>query len=468
MMKFLGVHAIDGEDPPRIWAPHPLGCAPQFRDNPIAFILESHRSRGDIVRFRLAHRNCYLLRHPDHIHHVLVERNDNYGKQTFGYDKMRLFLGNGLVTSEGDFWRRQRRIAQPAFHRKRIAAFGQTMSDQSADMVDAWERDAIETGSSGESIVRDIHNDMMRVTLRIIASTVLSLDVAQREARIGDSITTLLEVFSDSLSRIIPIHELLPTETNRRWEGARNYLDQMIYEIIEERRKGRRGEGPGDLLDMLLEASDEDTGESMSDVQLRDEVMTMFSAGHETTANALTFTLYELASHPDILAELQAEIDAVVGSDKPEFKHLEQLKLCGRVIDEGMRLHPPAWLLARSSTEEDQIGRYRIRKGSIVFMSPYSTHRHPTFWRDPERFDPDRFLPGAKKKRPRYAYLPFSGGPRVCIGSHFAEMEARIILASVVQRFDMILDQRSELHYDPSVTLRPRRGLYLRVRPRSY
>jgi cytochrome P450 len=463
MLNFLGVHAIDGEDPPRIWAPHALGCAPQFRDNPIAFILESHRQRGDIVRFRLAHRNCYLLRHPDHIHHVLVERNDNYGKQTFGYDKMRLFLGNGLVTSEGNFWRRQRRIAQPAFHRKRIEAFGQTMTDQAADMVAEWE---IAT-ANGESQVRDIHNDMMRVTLRIIASTVLSIDVAHQEGRIGESITTLLEVFSDSLSRVVPIHEHLPTQTNRRWEAARNFLDQLIYEIIESRRLGGKGEGPGDLLDMLLEAVDEDTGESMSDLQLRDEVMTMFSAGHETTANALSFTLYELARHPDVLAELQAEVDALCGSKAPGLEHLEGLELAGRVIEESMRLHPPAWLLARSATEDDQVGRYRIRKGSIVFISPYSTHRHPTFWRDAERFDPDRFLPTAKRDRPRYAYLPFSGGPRVCIGSHFAEMEARLILAAIVQRFDLILDERTRLDYDPSVTLRPHGGLFMRIRPRA-
>ncbi len=463
MLKFLGVHAIDAEDPPRIWSPHPLGCAPEFRTDPIGFILDSHRRRGDIVRFRIAHRNCYLLRHPDHIRHVLVEANENYAKQTFGYDKMRLFLGNGLVTSEGSFWRRQRRIAQPAFHRKRIAAFGDTMSTQAVEMVDAW----LAESEEGVSAVRDIHQDMMAVTLRIIASTVLSIDVANKEGRIGEAISSLLELFSDSLARIIPIHEHLPTELNRRWESARNFLDRMIYGIIEERRDGKRGDGPGDLLDMLLEAVDEDTGETMSDLQLRDEVMTMFSAGHETTANALTFTLYELARHPDILAELQAEVDAVLGDKRPEFETINDLELCGRIIEEGMRLHPPAWLLARSASEDDHIGRYRIRKGSIVFFAPYATHRHPSFWRDPERFDPDRFLPSAKKERPRYAYLPFSGGPRVCIGNHFAEMEARMILAAIVQRFDLILDESTRVDYDPSVTLRPKQGLHLRVRPRS-
>jgi cytochrome P450 len=414
------------------------------------------------ARPNFAHRNCYLLRHPDHIHHVLVEANDNYGKQTFGYEKMRLFMGNGLVTSEGDFWRRQRRIAQPAFHRKRIAAFADTMTRHAADMVAEWS-DEVDGGST---MLRDVHRDMMRVTLRIIASTVLSIDVANKEGKIGDAISTLLEVFNDSLGRVFPIHEHLPTEINRRWEAARNYLDRIIYEIIDERRKGGRGEGPGDLLDMLLEAVDEDTGESMSDTQLRDEAMTMFAAGHETTANALAFTLYELARHPDVLAELQAEVDHIVGDAAPALEHLEGLDLCGRVIEESMRLHPPAWLIARSATHDDFVGRYRIREGSIVFIAPFAVHRHPSFWRNAERFDPDRFLPSAKKERPRYAYMPFSGGPRVCIGNHFAEMEARLILAAIVQRFDVALDESTVLNYDPSVTLRPHTGLNLRVLPR--
>ncbi len=464
MLEVLGTHAINADDPPRFWVAHPLGAMRQFRADPLRFVLAVHERCGDVARFRLAHNNCYLLRHPDHIRHVLLENHLNYGKQTLGYKKMSLFLGKGLVTSEGDFWKRQRRIAQPAFHRKRISDFADTMATMADEMVAAWNARIPREG--GEAV--DVHHEMMAVTLRIIASTVLSVDVGEREAKVGEAVSTLLEVFNDSLTRVVPIHEILPTATNKRWEAARNYLDGIVYRTIEDRRGDPDGGRKGDLLDMLLHAVDEETGESMSDLQLRDEVMTMFMAGHETTANALAWTLYELARHPDILERLQAEADAVLPEGRrPNFDDLPALEYTGWVINEGMRLHPPAWLIARSASEDDSVGRYRIRKGSIVFFSPYAAHRNPTYWPDPERFDPERFSPEQSEHRPRYAYFPFSGGPRVCIGNHFAEMEAKMILACIARDYDVALDASTEVLPDASVTLRPENGLRLRLTPRA-
>lgn len=468
MLEALAVHARGPHDPPRYRVPHPLGATRLFRQDPLAFVLDVHRRCGDVARFRLAHQNCYLIRDPEHIRHVLVENHENYGKQTLGYRKMSLFLGQGLVTSEGDFWRRQRRIAQPAFHRKRIRGFGETMIRMAADLDAQWVEDNRE---APEGSVRDIHHDMMAVTLRIVANTVLSIDVDEREADVGESVSTLLEVFNDSLTRVIPVHEILPTEMHRKWEKARDYLDSMIYGTIE----GRRAEGDAaandDLLGMLLTAVDEETGESMSDLQLRDEVMTMFMAGHETTANALSWTLYELARHPNVRAKLHAEVDAVLRDAQgrprpPTLEDLNDLPYTAQIIEEGMRLHPPAWIIARSATRDDRVGDFQIRGGSIVFMSPYACHRNPAYWSEPEHFDPDRFSPEAKAKRPRYAYFPFAAGPRVCIGNHFAEMEARVVLATLAQRWDFTLDERTRIDPDPSVTLRPHHELRLRVRPR--
>lgn len=433
----------------------------RFRADPLRFLMDVHEKCGDVARFRMAHQNCYLLRHPNDVHHVLVENHANYGKQTVGYEKMRQLLGNGLVTSEGSFWKRQRRIAQPGFHRKRIEAFANTMATMADEMVDGW------LEGEGQGGVRDVSVDMMAVTLRIVANTVLSVDVAARETEIGDAVTVILEVFDDSVRRIFPVHEHLPTATNKRWEAARNFLDQIVYGIIDARRKPGEVSETDDLLDMLMNAVDEESGETMTDVQLRDEVMTMFMAGHETTANALTFALYELARHPDTMGEVQAEVDRVLGSRRATLEDLAELELCGRVMNEAMRIHPPIWLLARNAKEDDQMGPFRIRKGSIVFLSPYATHRHPAFWPEPQRFDPDRFLPEAVKARPKYAFYPFSGGPRVCIGNHFAEMEAKLILAAIAQRCTVALDESTRVDYDPSVTLRPRGGLRLKVRPRS-
>jgi len=432
---------------------------PQFRDDPLQFLLSLHARHGDLVRFRFAHKNCYSVRHPQDVHHVLVDQHTRYGKQTIGYQKLSLFLGNGLVTAGGTFWKRQRRIAQPAFHRKRIAAFAETMSSMGEDMMQRI-APAI---ARGESI--EISREMMAVTLRVVASTVLSIDVEHREGQVADSVSLLLDVFNDALTRVVPIHEWFPTRTRRDWREAMRVLDSIVYDVIASRR--RAGGGTADLLGMLMDAADEETGERMSDVQLRDEVMTMFMAGHETTANALTWTLYELGRRPDVVAAIHAELDRVLGGRPPALSDLQHLDLTGRVIEESMRLHPPVWLLARSVESPDQIRGHRIRPGSFLFLSPYVTHRHPEFWPDPERFDPGRFGADERKDRLRYAYYPFSGGPRVCIGNAFAEMEGKIVLASMLRRHGVELVPGHNVVADPSVTLRPKYGLRVRMLPRS-
>jgi cytochrome P450 len=435
-----------------------MGSMPQFRQSPLDFIMDVHRRVGDVARFRMGHVNAYLVRHPEDVHHVLVKNHGTYGKKTIGYEKLRLFLGQGLVTSEGEFWRRQRRIAQPAFHRKRIASFAQVMSDMADDMVRGWQP-AIDRGQPV-----DMSPEMMRVTLRVIANTLLSIDVERRERDIADAISELLEMFERALGQVLPIHEKLPTRTHRRWQAAMDVLNDLVNGTIAERRSsGARSE---DLLDMLMYATDEETGERMTDQQLRDEVMTMFVAGHETTANALSWTMYELSRHPEVVAKLHAELDTVLEGRNPRLEDLPKLAYTGQVFDEAMRLHPPVWLLARSVHGQDELRGMRINEGSYLFISQYAVHRHPEFWPDPERFDPERFAPEAKKRRHRYAFIPFSAGPRICIGNQFAEMEGRLILARMMRDLDVSLAPGQTIVPEPIITLRPRDGVKLRLTPR--
>ena len=444
---------------PHISSWHPLGLVPQFQRDPIETMLGLAQTHGDFVSFRMGPRPAYLVRAPEDVKAILVDRHRSFGKNTPGYDKMRVFMGEGLVTSQGDFWRRQRRIAQPAFHRKRIAGFADTMGTLAQTLALEWEARA----ARGERF--DLATDMMRYTLWVVASTVLSMDVGDQAEQVGADVGTLLSFFQRSVTQLFSIDEHFPTRRGRAVRAAMGRLDDAVFDVIAQRRRGV--EGHGDLLTMLLEARDEETGEGMTDLQLRDEVMTMFLAGHETTANALAWTLLLLGRHPEIVARVQAELDTVLGGRTPTLEDLGALTYLGQVVDEGMRLYPPAWLIARSvEAEGETLSGHPVRKGSMVFFSPFVSHRNPTYFPDPERFDPDRFTLEAVKARPRYAYFPFAGGPRQCIGDAFARMEAKIALAVLLSRFDLDLDHDHPIALSPSVTLRPTHGVMTRVRVR--
>jgi cytochrome P450 len=441
-------------EPPRVATRHPLGVWSQLRADPLAFLTDAARRHGDVVGFRIGPIQAVLLRHPDAIKHVLVDKSHNYDKQTRGYDVLRQFLGNGLLTSNGDFWRRQRRIAQPAFHRKRIEGFADTMVDDTLEMLRRWD----DAAGLGQTI--DLAHEMMSLTLRIVGKTMLSTDVQDAADQVGDAVTVLNRWADASIDSLLPVG--FPTPSTLKANAASRRLDKIIGDIIARRRAGEQAE---DLLGMLMEAKDAETGESMTDKQLRDEVTTMFLAGHETTANALAWTFYLLSTHPDIERRVRAELDAVLGGTPPRMSDLPRLPYLLQVIKESMRLYPPAWMIDRRTIADDEILGYRIKKGTLVLVSPYVSHRNPGFWPNPEGFDPDRFTPANEESRPRYAYFPFGGGPRQCIGNAFAMMEAQLIVAAVLQRFRPWLVPGHPVAIETLITLRPRWGLQMGLVP---
>ncbi|HET7786576.1 MAG TPA: cytochrome P450 [Myxococcales bacterium] len=427
-----------------------LGSLPEVRRDPIRMFLEAFHAYGDVVRFRFGPMVGHLVSSPAGVNHVLAENNKNYGKRTRGYRNLRYVLGNGLLTSEGEFWKRQRRIAQPAFHRQRIAGFA-------GAMVRAAEEAAASLEARRGADV-DMHQEMMRLTLRIVGETLLAYDPSDAASEVGAALHFLLSIANKRASRVLHLPPSVPGFENRRFRRALATLDQVVLRIIAERR--RNPGDRGDLLSMLMESRDEDTGESMDDRQLRDEAMTIFLAGHETTANALTFTWLLLSRYPATFRDLRAELALVLGGRSPTLADLPRLTLTRRILQESMRLYPPAWIIGRSVIGPDEIGGYRIPAGSILFVSPYVVHRHPALWDDPEGFDPQRFA----QEPPRGAYFPFGGGPRMCIGNGFASMESELLLATLAQRVrpDLVPGHRVEL--EPSITLRPRYGLRMTIR----
>jgi cytochrome P450 len=436
-----------------------LGAARAFQSDPIRAFFTAQEACGDVARvdLRVAPYVLHILNHPDHLRHVLVEGARKYGKGSLGYLKLRESLGNGLVTSEGDFWKRQRRIANPAFHHERIAHFAETMVRCAEDSADGWQGAV----KSGEPV--DIAKEMMRLTLRVIGLTMFSTEVAGAASVVASALDDVLKITIHRIKDLWAAPSWLPTVTNRRFDRALAAVHGEVGGIIAARRRSSET-GKQDLLEMLMVARDPETGEGMTDAQLLDEAMTIFGAGHETTANALSWTLYLLSLHPAVEQRLREEIARVVGERAPRLEDLPQLVFTERVVKESMRLFPPVWGLERSVLEHDVIGGFEIPKGSWVFMSPYRIHRDARFWDNPEGFDPDRFTPEAEAARRKGAYLPFSLGPRKCIGESFAMIEAKLVLASLLRRtrFEVVPGRRVEP--EPTITLRPKGGLWMRVK----
>ncbi|MDI3281698.1 cytochrome P450 [Polyangium sp. 15x6] len=437
-----------------------LGNLPALRRDRIRIFLEAADTYGDVVRFQFGpgpRHVAHLLRHPDHIKYVFVDAAERFTKQTPGIDAIRPVLGNGLLTSEGAFWRRQRRIAQPAFHKQRIAAFAGVMVRAADELVDGWMR------RPRPDAPVDVAGEMMRVALRIVTETLLGTDVPIDAAATASALDFILDDSRKNLTRLLKIPRSVPTPDNRRFQEAIAVLDREVFRIIEHRRKAR--EGGTDLVSMLMATRDPETGEGMTDRQLRDEVMTMFAAGHETTANALAWTFYLLSTHPDVRRRARAEVFRVLGDRLPDFTDIGALDLVGRVFQESMRLYPPAWMISRRVAEDDVVGGYSIPKDSLALVSPFVTHRHPSYWENPEGFDPDRFAGGALSRMPRFAYFPFGGGARQCIGSSFAMVEGTLVLATILRRVRLDLVPGQTIEPEPGITLRPRDGIHMRVVP---
>jgi cytochrome P450 len=432
---------------------HPLlGHLLAFRRDPLGFLVRTARDySGEVVPFKQGPRRVFLVKHPDLVKDVLVTRQHDFSKSR-ALQWAKLFLGEGLLTSEGEFHTRQRRLAQPAFHRQRIGAYGADMVRRTVEARDRW--------TPGE--VLDVDVEMMRLTLAIVSSSLFGKDVAASAGEIREDLATIISLFPRFSLPLFGLIQKLPLPSNARFDRAVARLDRLVHRLIAERRAG--GGDSGDLLSMLLHAQDEEgDGGGMSDRQLRDEVVTLLLAGHETTSNALTWTWYLLSQNEEAESRWREELRSVLGDRPPAFEDLPALRYTEMVMAESMRLFPPAWGIGRRALRDTSLGGFLIPKGSVLALPPYVIHRDERFWPDPLRFDPERFTAEARAARPKFAYFPFGGGARNCIGESFAWMEGVLLLATIGQRWRLRLAAGHPVEPQALITLRPRYGMKMVV-----
>jgi cytochrome P450 len=431
-----------------------LGSLRDFSRDQLGFYARCAREYGDVVPVRLGPFPGLLIYHPDAIEEVLVVRNRDFIKSR-GVRLMRAFLGDGLFTAEGDLWLRQRRLMQPAFHRQRVAAYGESMAAYAARQAADWH----------DGAVLDIHEEMMAVTRAIVAKTLFDADVSEEARAIGDASEIVMEYFGKRFGSLLALLPLwLPTPANLRLRRAIRRLDEVVYRMIADRR--RSPEDRGDLLSILLEAQDADDGSRMSDRQVRDEAMTLFLAGHETTAVALSWTWYLLAQHPEVDAQLADELRAALGGRPPAVTDLPALRYAEMVVMESMRLYPPAYGIGREATRPTEVAGHPVPAGGIVIMPTWVVQRDARWFDEPEAFRPERWAHDAMRRLPRFAYFPFGGGPRQCIGNTFATMEATLVLAAIARRFRLALMPGQRVTPTPYITLRPEPGIRVHLEGR--
>jgi cytochrome P450 len=436
-----------------------MGTLDEYKNDPIAMLLRLHRQYGDVARNRLGPYITHALAHPSHVKHVLQDNNPNYVRGRF-YENFKQFFGDGLLTTDGDFWLRHRRIAQPLFHRKRIDSFSAPVAESVRRLIDRWARYA----RSGEDF--DIVPETMWLTLSVLGKVIFNVDISDTAERVGPAVRLGLEAMmpQGNVNDFIP--GWVPTPHNRRIHRAKRALDTIMGEIIEDHRR-RRAE-TSDLITLLLSATNDTTGEMLTPQEVHDEVMTVFLAGHETTASGLSWALFELSRHPDAMHAMRAELQHVLRDRDPSAEDLPRLPFVRMVVDESLRLHPPIWGFTRDALKDDEIGGYHIPAGTSIFLSPYVTHRHRGFWTNPEAFDPARFAPSDNAHdRPRYAYFPYGGGPRQCIGLHLANLQLCIAIAMIGRRFDLATTPGHPIAHGALVSLRPLHGISMTVRPVS-
>jgi len=428
---------------------------PQFKRNTLGTFVDLWRTHGDLVCLRGLWAS-FILTDAQHVEYVLQTNSRNYRKGR-NFKEVAAATGNGLFVSEGDVWLRQRRLAQPAFHHQRIASFAKIMTDSAEAMLDRWATLA-ERGATVE-----VNAEMLRLTLGIVGKALFSRDLSDEADRVSQSFEVIRKHMTNRVMSVVKFPASFPTPQNRRFRQALANAERIVYDLINERR---RGEGnPDDLLSLLMAARDEETGEGLSDKELRDQALTIIGAGYETTTQALAWTWYLLARHPEIENKLHAEIEHVLGGRYPTFEDLPNLKYTLMVFQEAMRLYPPAWAIARTAIKTDEIGGYRVPANSEILLLPYITQRHPKYWERGEEFYPEHFLPEKVAARPRFAYFPFGGGPRQCIGNNFALMEAQLIIATVAQKYRLRLTDEQPIEPETSITLRPSRSLKMTLHP---
>ncbi len=435
-----------------------LGHLQAFKTSPLETMAQWWRQYGDALRFRLGPKIIHLLSHPALAEEILVHQSDRFVKV---YDPRRpsglaLVLGNGLVTGSGEIWKRHRRIIQPIFHRSRMAAMADRMVQVGEQRLADW--------ASQEGQAVDIAAEMMQLALEVISQTMFTTSMAHHIDRINQSLRVSLRFAFDSFHNPLRLPLWVPTAHNREFRAAMQFLDGLIYELLTERRRSRVRHD--DLLDLLLQARDEETGTGLSDQELRDEALTIFAAGHETTANALAWTWYLLATHPEAKARFHEEVDRVLQGRTPNAGDLAQLPYTRAVFDEALRLYPPAVAIQRKTTTPVTVHGLALPAGAIILIGVYNLHRHPAFWPAPDRFRPERWLNEGQPEA-RYAYLPFGAGPRACVGTHFATVEGPLLLALIGRRYDPRLAQ-VQVEPELMVTLRPKGGIRMILHPRRY
>ena len=419
-----------------------------LQQDPLQYFTDMTQQYGDVWGMRIGNFRSFFINHPDLIEDVLVNKARLYHKGRILQANKYLF-GEGLLTAEGDFWLRQRRLAQPAFHRERIAAYAATMADYTEQMLAKW--------CGGEE--RDVHQEMMNLALRIVGKTLFDADVTHEAREVGETLDMLLKIASN-FGRTVLLPLWVPTPQNLRAKAGVRRIEKIIYRIIAERRES--GHDTGDLLSTLLQVRDED-GTRMNDRQLRDETITLFLAGHETTASTLSWTWWLLAQNPAVEKRFHEELHCVLGGRAPTMDDLPKLTYLGLVLTESLRLYPPAWGMARLAEEEHEILGYPVRPGYGVAMAQWVVHRDARWFDAPLEFRPERWENGLAKQLPRFAYFPFGGGPRQCIGNTFALMEASVVLATIGQKFRLSVLPGQEVRPMASITMRPRNGIRVRL-----
>jgi cytochrome P450 len=444
---------VAGPLPPRVPGHWLLGNLAERRSDPLTLFSSARRDLGDVVRYRMGYLPVVQLTHPDHVRHVLTA-DDAYGKGP-SWDRLKPLVGEGLVTAEGDLWRQQRRIVQPTFAHDRLLALAGAMTSCTQVLLDRW------VASAGTTV--DVFDDVRGLTLRIVLRCLFGVEVDEQVPALSRDFTAALEVSDRRIISVmpeLPFRYAVPTRDNRVFARSRRSLDAVVATVLE--RHAARPLDDADLLGALMSGTRDELG-SVDLRQLRDEVMTLLFAGFETTANALTWAFVLLDTAPEVTARLQAEVDQVLGGAVPTAEHLPRLAYTRAVIEETLRLRPPVWAIPRVAVRDDEVGGYRVPSGTLVIVVPYVTHRHPDFWTEPDTFDPSRFLPGRRRDISRWAYLPFGGGKRNCLGQHFALMEATLVLAMLASRTELHRSGGAPIEQDPYVTLRPRGPVGMRV-----
>ncbi len=428
-----------------------IGHVLSFAKDPSGYLLQITKEHGDVVNMNFGPRGMTLITRPSLVALVLRDQAKKFKKPYRGFPALNALIGNGLLSSDGDFWLRQRRLSQPAFHREKIRAYAETMRTFTLRSLEQIPTEL------------DLFEFLNTLTLEIVAKTLFNADLRGQSNRIGQALEEALLANRAQMAQPIPLPLSIPLPGHQRLKKAIGELDSIVFEMIQNERQN-----PSEfsLLSMLVAARDED-GSAMTDAQLRDEALTLLLAGHETTANALAWTFHLLLKHPDILAKASAEARSILGKDGCHLEDIGKFPLLKQIWQETLRLYPPAWSIGRTSLEDIQIGEYSIPKGQNIMLSQYVTHRNAEFFPDPEAFKPERWIEGFEKSLPDYAYFPFSAGPRVCIGNTFSEMEGMILLSTILAKVDFAKAADYKVEIYASLTMRPKNGLSVTTKSKA-